>query len=156
MSKYGAKKVIVTADGTIFDVETVKRFNLTIDGVRCDSVAEGEYLRELLQLKKEGAITEIECQPKFPLADGIIYIADFKVTFSGGSTVVIDVKGVQTPVFRLKAKMFRTAYPDLELRVIQKYHGRWMTVEEIKKEKSAQKRALNKLIKKAEEKGRNK
>jgi hypothetical protein len=156
MSKYGAKKVIVTADGTIFDVDTIKQFKLDIDGVRCDSRMEGEYLSELQQLKREGAIMDIECHPSFDLQSGITYIADFKITFSDGKKVIVDVKGFETAAFRMKSKMFKSNYPDLELRIITKYCGRWMSTKEVKQAKSTHKKAVKKLLNLAAEQERSK
>jgi len=154
MTKYNAKKVIVTEDGTIFDSLTVKQFNLDIRGIQCDSMMEGEYLQHLLRSKKEGLVTEIECHPSYKLHDGIVYIADFAVTYTDGTFAVIDVKGVETPAFRMKAKMFRSLYPDLELRVITKFCGQWMTTKEVRKAKSENKKAEVKLLKRIAEQER--
>jgi hypothetical protein len=54
------------------------------------------------------------------------YIADFLITYKDGSQVVIDIKGVATDVFKLKAKLFNFHYPDLELKVITKNKGEWI------------------------------
>jgi len=155
MSKYGARKVIVTEDGTIFDMETINKFHLIVEGKIFDSRMEGSYYQELLWMKRDGAIREIECQPVFILQENpkIKYVADFRITFSDGTQIIVDVKGFETPAFRMKAKLFKAKYPDIELRVITKYCGQWMTVAEVKKQKSANKRAFNKLIKQAEKKG---
>lgn len=37
--------------------------------------------------------------------------------FEGGRKVVEDFKGVMTPAFRLKRKLFKALHPDIELRV---------------------------------------
>ena len=47
----------------------------------------------------------------------IEYIADFQY-IENGKTIVEDVKGMQTDVFKLKHKIFEKVYPDLELRII--------------------------------------
>ena len=36
-----------------------------------------------------------------------------------GKTIVEDVKGIQTDVFKLKHKIFEKMYPNLELRIIE-------------------------------------
>jgi hypothetical protein len=36
-----------------------------------------------------------------------------------GKTVVEDVKGVETEVFKLKKKIFEYKYPNLELKIIR-------------------------------------
>ncbi len=45
-----------------------------------------------------------------------------KIYYGGrenGKTIVEDVKGIQTDVFKLKHKLFEKKYPDLELRIIK-------------------------------------
>jgi len=36
-----------------------------------------------------------------------------------GKTIVEDVKGMQTDVFKIKHKLFEKKYPELELRIIK-------------------------------------
>ena len=48
----------------------------------------------------------------------IEYIADFQY-IENGKTIVEDVKGMQTDVFKLKHKIFEKVYPNLELRIIK-------------------------------------
>lgn len=98
MSKYNAKRTEV--DGYVFD-----------------SKAEAGRYSVLKMLEKaDGAdrISELELQPKFLL---IIngkkvgtYIADFRYIDSRGNTVIEDVKGMKTPVYRLKKKIVEALY----------------------------------------------
>lgn len=91
--------------------------------IRFASKAEAARYETLLILEKAGKITDIKLQPKFPLVAGITYVADFsyfEVPKSQERLVVEDVKGMETPVFRLKEKMFRHFYPHIELRLIKK------------------------------------
>ena len=109
MNKYRNKKVIV--DDYIFD-----------------SIQESRRYKELKLLERAGTITDLELQPKFLLQDTfkkngktyrkIEYIADFQY-IENGKTIVEDVKGIQTDVFKLKHKIFEKVYPDLELRIIK-------------------------------------
>ena len=48
----------------------------------------------------------------------IEYIADFQY-IENGKTIVEDVNGMQTDVFKLKHKIFEKVYPNLELRIIK-------------------------------------
>ena len=87
---------------------------VTIDGHRFDSQAEARRYSALKQLERAGEITGLELQPVVVLAPGVLvpgekrkrpalrYVADFAYTDTDGRRVVLDVKGVQTPVFRLK------------------------------------------------------
>lgn len=109
MNKYKNKKVIV--DDYIFD-----------------SIQESKRYKELKLLLKAGEISNLELQPHFLLQDRfkkngktyrkIEYIADFKY-IENGKTIVEDVKGMQTDVFKIKHKLFENKYPELELRIIK-------------------------------------
>lgn len=150
MSKYNSKKVIVTPDGTLFKIEELTRYKIEIEGIQFDSEMEGAYYQELLMFQKDGAVTTIQCQPKYILQDKpkITYIADFLVTFANGEQIVVDVKGVETSTFSVKKRMFAARYPELKLQIITKYRGAWMPTKEVRKEKAARKRAKNKFEKK--------
>ena len=109
MNKYRNKKVIV--EDYVFD-----------------SIAESKRYKELKLLLKAGEISDLKLQPRFLLQDSfkkngktfrkIEYIADFQY-IENGKTIVEDVKGIQTDVFKLKHKIFEKVYPDLELRIIK-------------------------------------
>lgn len=96
MSKYNSKKV-------------------EVDGILFDSSIEAEYYKVL---KNKGE--KFDIHPKFILQEkcsidgekigGITYVADFRV----GNTV-IDIKGVETTDFKMKAKMFKAKYKNLKL-----------------------------------------
>lgn len=109
MNKYRNKKVIV-------------------DEKEFDSKREGNRYKELKLLERAGEIKDLELQPRFLLQDSfkkngrtfrkIEYVADFKY-IENSKTIVEDVKGMQTDVFKLKHKIFEKVYPDLELRIIK-------------------------------------
>lgn len=96
-----------------------------VDGIRFDSKAEANRYRELCLLQRAGDISNLECQPRCVLGAGKrppVYVADFRY-IEGGRLVVEDVKGgkaTQTAVFKLKAKLFRERYPDIELRIVER------------------------------------
>lgn len=88
----------------------------TVDEIEFDSDAEARRYRELCLLERAGEITDLEMQvpyelqPRFKAGRRVIrpitYIADFRYTDTRtGAQVVEDVKGVETEVFRIKAKM---------------------------------------------------
>ena len=80
-----------------------------IDGLRFASQKEGRRYQELKLLAKAGQISDLECQVKFPLeVNGIkvcTYIADFIYRTKDRRVITEDVKGVLTPVYRLKKKL---------------------------------------------------
>lgn len=92
-----------------------------------DSAKEAQRYRELTLLERAGEISNLELQPRFLLQESfkkngktyrkIEYIADFKY-MEKGKTIVEDVKGLQTEVFKIKHKLFEKQYPDLELKII--------------------------------------
>lgn len=142
----------MTEDGTLFEEWIIKRYNLDITGVRFDSKAEGEYYQELLRQRKYGEIKDFVCQPKFVLQEApkVTYVADFLITDLDDSQRVIDIKGVVTPTFKVKLKLFQAKYPTLRIDILVKKHGEFILIQQYKKEKSELKRAINKLIKRAE------
>lgn len=97
----------------------------SVDGIVFDSKAEAYRYMELKLLLKAGEITDLILQPKFVLQDrfkdgkktigAITYIADFMYQ-EGDNTVVEDVKGVETAVFKLKEKLFLFRYPQYVFR----------------------------------------
>lgn len=91
----------------------------TVDGVTFASKAEARRYEHLRVLEDLGAIGQLMLQPKFSLiVSGRkvgTYIADFqyRVMESGqpdGPLVIEDVKGMLTPVYRLKKKMVEAQY----------------------------------------------
>ena len=111
MSKYGNKLV-------------------TVNGLTFQSQAEARRYGELKLLERAEKITDLRVHPSFLLQEGflhqghsvqpITYIADFSYTDAEtGELVVEDVKGVETPEWRLKRKLFLKKYPRMELRVIK-------------------------------------
>ena len=60
--------------------------------------------------EKAGLITHLQRQVKFPLSVNAQLVTTFiadAVFFENGKRVVVDSKGVQTPVYRLKKKLMR-------------------------------------------------
>lgn len=100
MSKYGAKKTFV-------------------EGITFDSRAEALQYVALRILENNGHITELKTQVKFDLAPSVIiqgrkrppmrYVADF-VYMQDGKQVVEDVKGMLTPVYKLKRHLMKSVH----------------------------------------------
>lgn len=84
-----------------------------VDGVKFASKAEARRYQELKLAQACGAISALELQPAFPLtAHGkklATYIADFRY-HQRGATVIEDVKGMKTPMYRLKKKWAQLQY----------------------------------------------
>uniref|UniRef100_A0A6M3LL82 DUF1064 domain-containing protein n=1 Tax=viral metagenome TaxID=1070528 RepID=A0A6M3LL82_9ZZZZ len=99
-----------------------------LDGYTFDSMAEAEHYKDLRLLEQAGEITYLLVHPRFEVMPkvgkerAIVYVADFCYTERDNPNryIVVDVKGVETAVFRLKANLFRRAYPNHELRIVRK------------------------------------
>jgi 1,4-alpha-glucan branching enzyme len=93
-----------------------------IDGKRFASKAEANRYLELKLLAQAGEITDLVTQPKFIIwecgKEKITYVGDFSYR-ENYRHVVEDIKGIETPVFRIKAKMFRAVYPEIDFRIIK-------------------------------------
>lgn len=96
---------------------------VVIDGITFDSQREGDYYCELKMLRMAGEVIDFERQVTFELQPkfkhfgkterAIKYIADFVVHYKDGRTVVVDVKGDKTDVYRIKRKMLLYKHPDM-------------------------------------------
>lgn len=99
-NKYGARAVLV-------------------NGIRFHSVKEAERYRQLAFLEKAHYIGELKLQPKFAIDvnNKLIchYIADFSYfDRTQEVTIVEDVKGYRTDVYKLKKKLFLALYPQYQ------------------------------------------
>lgn len=88
---------------------------IVIDGIRFDSKAEARRYAHLELLQRAGEITDLERQVRFPLdVNGeliCVYIADHAYfVCRENRRVVEDVKGVRTPVYRLKKKLMKALH----------------------------------------------
>ena len=125
----------------VFEVRKMKyknvKISLNINGkpVKFDSTAESERYLQLALLEKAGKISGLTLQPAFILHEKFkrngkayrpdIYIADFQYQ-QNGKTIVEDVKGVKTPVYKLKMKRFLFLHPDLVFIEMTKKNNKWI------------------------------
>lgn len=92
------------------------------DGVVFDSKKEAGRYEFLKMLARAGKISNLKLQPRFLLQDGFIYggkkerkieyVADFQYIDEHGTSIVEDVKGKKTDVYKLKRKLFLYKYGD--------------------------------------------
>lgn len=86
------------------------------------SKAEANWARYYHEELKQGRIKALEEQPRvllIPKPNKIEYVADFLITWANGEVEYIDVKGVETSVFKLKHKLFKHFHPDKKLTLVQ-------------------------------------
>ncbi len=94
----------------------------TYNGVVYHSKAEATYAGMLDLLVKVGSVSSWRRQVRFPIVvNGVTVcdiVVDFQVVYPDGKTALVEVKGHETEVYILKAKLFSAAYPALKLVVI--------------------------------------
>lgn len=100
-------------------------YKVIVNDIQFDSIMESRFYLRLLEMKAEGQIKNFEMQHTYELQPGfrdkiskkairaITYIADFVVVQNDNSVIAVDVKGEETPVFKIKKKMFQYKYPDI-------------------------------------------
>lgn len=85
-----------------------------VDGIRFASKAEARRYETLKMELAHGLIKNLELQPKYPIViNGLkvcTYIADFKYQMLNGRMIVEDVKGMQTPIFKIKSRLLQAVY----------------------------------------------
>ena len=107
-----------------------------VDGIKFDSKKEAKRYQELKRMESEGLITDLQLQPSFILQEAfkderegltkagkpmtvrkVTYIADFSYrdpNLSDSIIIIEDVKGMKTPVYNLKKKLFLKKFKSYE------------------------------------------
>ena len=90
-----------------------KNVKTRVDGFKFDSKKEASRFIELKLMLRAKMITKLVLQPKFRIrVKGqkiCTYIADFMYE-RDGKRIVEDVKGVKTPVYKLKKKLVKATH----------------------------------------------
>ena len=111
------------------DNSPIGKLKRTYQGILFDIQLECRCYKEYILPKlKKGMIKSIKRQVRYKLLPSFIYVydgkkqraieykSDFDVLYSDNSFMVIDVKGMVKPIDRLKAKLFRYKYPDINFK----------------------------------------
>jgi len=93
-----------------------------VDGIVFDSKREAARYMELMLLQRAGEISHLELQPVYEcVVNGkkiCTYRADFRY-FTKLGNIVEDVKGVKTPIYRLKKKLVEALYAGVTIQEIK-------------------------------------
>ena len=100
-----------------------KNSRYELDGRSFMSKAEAAYyFVHLKPLLRSGFISDLEFQPRIKCEIGgkliCTYIADFRFKRLDNEPIVIEVKGYQTDIYKLKMKLVRALHPHLKILVI--------------------------------------
>jgi hypothetical protein len=120
----------------MFKMASAKRLKygnrkVTKNGETWDSVREYERHLVLLDMQKRGEIRNLERQPRWPVEINRVkictYIGDWQYQEPSGPlstkrlpvwrTVVEDAKGFQTAEFKLKFRLMKALYPEIDWRL---------------------------------------
>ena len=96
-----------------------------VDGIPFDSQKEADYYCGLKLRVKAGEIDGFVYHGKIVVSEGegqerraALYEPDFIVLYPGRRYEIIDTKGVETQVFKLKIKGIYDKYPKLEVKTV--------------------------------------
>lgn len=93
------------------------------DGVLYHSKSEAKYAAILGFMLRVGQIKQWWRQVRVPLiVNGVTVctmVADFQVEHLDGARELIEVKGLETDVYKIKRKLFAACYPDRKYTVVK-------------------------------------
>lgn len=82
-----------------------------VGNAKFSSKKEARYWEQLLLAKKSGALLFALRQVPFHHSSGVRYVVDFLEFWANGDVRFIDVKGIQTPMYKVKKKMIEAEFP---------------------------------------------
>ena len=96
-----------------------KAVKTSFDGIKFDSKKEAKYYSELKLLQKSGEVVGFFRQVPLHLPGGVKYVMDFLVFYVDGTCKGIEVKGYETPEWKIKKKIVDAVYPWFDVEVIK-------------------------------------
>lgn len=131
----------------------------TYKGITYASKMEMEYYRDWIEPRvNSGEIADVKMQVKYLLQPAfehngkkfkeMNYISDFDLYFSDGTFRVVDVKGMLKNEDKIKEKLFRYRYPEIDFIFIGKslIDGGWVDIDIINKGRKERKKQKNKQL----------
>ena len=110
-------------------------YKAVVDGIQFDSLNESRYyvfikqVRDNHQETEHGKLLSFDMQVPYTIVPSYIkeghrvrkmeYLADFVLHYEDGTERVIDVKGIETDVFKLKKKFVEYVYPEVTIECLK-------------------------------------
>jgi hypothetical protein len=145
-SKFG---VDVTEAGVL---KRTSKDYITGDPIIFDSELEKQYFEDIIvNGMKDGTISTYKLQQKYKLIPSfryqnktireIVYVSDFDIWYSDGRFQVVDTKGRATADARIKAKLMKYTYPEIDFIWMSytKTDG-WLEYDELQKNRRKRKK----------------
>lgn len=89
------------------------------DGIKFASKLEGRYYEQLKMRQKAGDVLFFLRQVPLHLPGNTKYVCDFLVFLSDGTCEFVDVKGMETEVFKLKKRQVEDLYP-IDIKIVKR------------------------------------
>jgi hypothetical protein len=90
-----------------------KREDRTVNGIVFASKKESKRYIRLMEMQESGEIRDLELQPAFKIRVKRQHICEYRADFKykrGRRTVIEDVKGFQTSVYKIKKKLMNAVH----------------------------------------------
>ena len=101
-----------------------KNQSVVIDGIKFQSIKEGNEYKKLKLMEKAGEIFDLKLQVPFIICPSVVldgknqrpvkYVADFsyiaKLDMIDNQVTVVDVKGFRTPEYKIKRKLMKHVF----------------------------------------------
>ena len=87
------------------------------DGIKFASKKEARYYERLKLRVRSGEVLFFLRQTPFHLPGGVKYVCDFQEFHADGNVRFVDVKGVETAMFKAKKKQVEALYPHVTIEI---------------------------------------
>lgn len=82
-----------------------------VGNAKFSSKKEARHWEELLLAKKSGSLLFALRQVPLHHSSGVRYVVDFLEFWADGDVRFVDVKGLRTPMYKVKKKMIEAEFP---------------------------------------------
>ena len=90
-----------------------------LDGIKFDSKAEARYYAELKLRREQGEVVQFLRQVPFHLPGGVRFVVDFLEFHADGTVHFVDVKGMETAVFKAKRRQVEQLYAPIKIETVK-------------------------------------